>query len=145
MRLEDIFLAKFAEITPDGLFTVVGGGLDRINAGGFPWSWGVLFLLARVRLTMAEAREQHRTVIERETPDGGIERLGPESPLTPLSSPAEAETGPDGGIGLSFSICLMNLLFPEPGVYKYRFKIDGQELGVANLLVTGPAHGEQAR
>jgi hypothetical protein len=28
----------------------------------------------------------------------------------------------------------------EPGVYKYRLKMDGQEVGVAKLLVAGPSH-----
>jgi len=35
MELEDIFLAKFADITPHGLFTVVGG-VNRLNTEGFP-------------------------------------------------------------------------------------------------------------
>jgi hypothetical protein len=143
MQLEDIFLAKFAEITPDGLFTVVGGGLNKIHAGGFPWAWGLLFLVARVRLTLAEGYAQHRTAIERETPNGQIESIGPESPMMPL--PSLAETGPDNKYGLSFSFCLVNLVFPEAGVYKYRFKIDGEEIGVAELLVTRQAQGEQGQ
>jgi hypothetical protein len=143
MQLDDIFLAKFADITPDGLFTVVGGGLNKIDAGGFPWSWGFLFLVARVRLTLADAYGHRMTAIERVTPNGQIEPIGPESPMMEL--PSTAEIGPDNKYGLSFSFCLVNLFFPEAGVYKYRFKIDGQEIGVTELLVTGPAQGEQRR
>jgi hypothetical protein len=141
MQLEDIFLAKFAELTPDGLFTVVGGGVNRINAGGFPWAWGFLFLLVRIRLTTEEAQAQHVTAVERETPDGQIEPIGPESPMMPL--PPTADIGPDGRVGLTFTLCLVNLVFPEAGVYKYHFKIDGQEVGVAELLVVGPTQGYQ--
>ncbi len=143
MKLDDIFLAKFAEITPDGLFTVVGGGLNKICAARFPWSWGLLFLLARVRLTPGEAYEHHMTAIERQTPSGQLELLGPESPMTEL--PSTAETGPDNKYGLSLNFCLVNLVFPESGLYKYRLKIDGQEIGVTELLVTGPAQGEPQR
>jgi hypothetical protein len=142
MRLEDIFLARFAEIGPDGLFTVVGGGVNRINTNGFPWAWGMLYLLARVRLTTEEALAQHAQIVERETPDGQIQRIA-ESPM--LRIPPTADIGPDGGVGLTITVCLLNLVFPEAGVYRYRLKIDGQELGVAEPLLAGPAQGEQAR
>jgi hypothetical protein len=124
-----------------GAFTVVGGGLNRINAGGFPWAWGLLFLLVRIQLTTEEARAQHLTAIERENPDGQIEPIGPESPMPPLLP--TAELGPDGRVGLAFTFCLVNLVFPEAGVYKYRFKIDGQEVGFAELLVAEPTQGER--
>jgi hypothetical protein len=62
-----------------------------------------------------------------------------------LAMPPGADLGPDGRLGLTFIVCLVNLAFPEAGVYKYRFKIDGHELGVAELLVAGPALGEQGR
>ena len=140
MELDDIFLAKFAEFSSDGLFTVVGGGVDRINVGGFPWSWGFLYLLARVRITREEATTPHVTCVDRETPSGRIEPVTEESPMEPLSS--TAEIGPDGRLGLSFNIFMVNLEFQEPGVYKYRFKIDGQAFGVAELLVAGPTQGD---
>ncbi len=143
MQLDDVFLAKFAELGPDGLFTVVGGGVDRINVGALPWSWGFLYLLARVRLTTEEAQARHVWSVERETPYGRIEPVTEESPMEPLSP--TAEIGPDGRVGLSFIIYLVNLIFTEPGVYKYRFKIDGREFGVAELLVAGPAQGELIR
>jgi hypothetical protein len=81
--------------------------------------------------------------VERQTPDGQIEPLGDESPLPPLSP--ETEIGPDGRVGLNFSFCLVSLHFPRAGVYKYRLKIDGREVGAAELLVAGPAQGEQGR
>ncbi|HEV3255435.1 MAG TPA: hypothetical protein VG013_01020 [Gemmataceae bacterium] len=143
MQLVDIFLARFAELGADGLFTVVGGGLDRIEAQGFPSSWGFLFLLARIRLTTEEGLAHHTTAVERETPNGQIEPIGADSPMMRL--PPAPEIGPDGRVGLSFNVCLVNLFFPEAGVYKYRFKIDGQAIGVAELLVTGPAQGELSR
>src|SRR5262245_12456575 len=120
MKLEDIFFARFAELGPDGLFTAIGGGLNRINAGGFPWTWGLLFLVVRIRLTTEEAQGQHTTAVERETPNGQIEPIEPESPM--MTMPATADVGPDGRVGLTFIVCLVNLAFPESGVYKYRFK-----------------------
>jgi len=143
MRLEDIFLARFADLTPDGLFTVVGGGVNRINAGGFPWSWGILFMLARLRLSPEEAMVAHTAAVERQTPDGQIEPIGGESSLPPLAP--EVETGPDGMVGLNFSYCLVSLLFPQAGVYKYRLKIDGRDVGAGDLLVAGPGQGGQGR
>jgi hypothetical protein len=143
MQLEDIFFAKFAELTPDGLFTAVGGGLNRINTAGFPWAWGFLFLVVRIRLTTEEAKAPHATSIERETPDGQTELITPESPM--LTMPPTADLGPDGRVGLTFILCLANLVFREAGVYKYRFKIDGQEVGVAKLFLVGPTQGDQGR
>ena len=143
MQLEAIFFAKFADLTPDGLFTVVGGGLNRINTDGFPSSWDMLFLVSRLRLTTEEARGQHTVAVEREIPGGQIEPIGTENSMEPI--PPTADIGPDGRLGLSFAFCLVNLNFPEAGVYKYRFKIDGREFGAAELLVAGPAQGEQVR
>jgi hypothetical protein len=127
MQLEDIFLAKYAEVTPDGLFTVVGGGLNRINASRFPWSWGFLFLLARIRLTLEETRKQHWTAVERLMPSGQVEAIGAEAPMLAVSP--TADVGPDGKVRLTFNFCLVNVLLSEPGVYRYRLKIDGHELG----------------
>jgi hypothetical protein len=140
MELEDIFLARFAELGPDGLFTAVGGGLNRINAGRFPWSWGFLFLLARYRLSLEEAQRRHTLAIEREFPGGQVESISPEFPMVQLATPAE--TGPDGRVGFGLSYCLVNLIFPQAGVYKYRLKIDGQRIGEAKLLVAGPPQQE---
>jgi hypothetical protein len=138
-----MFLARFTDLTADGLFTVVGGGVNRINAGEFPWSWGLLFLLARIRLSTEEAQAVHRYAIERETPDGFLESIASETPLERM--PPTAEIGPDGNVGLNLSLCLVNLVFPKAGVYKYRLRIDGEELGVAELLVAGLTQGEQGR
>ena len=45
------------------------------------------------------------------------------------------ETGPDEKVGLSFCYGWSNVIFPEAGVYTYRLKIDGRELGTAKLLL----------
>src|SRR5262249_53784969 len=142
MNLEHIFFARYVELGPDGLFTVVGGGLNRINAGELPWSWGILFLLTGLRLTTEEAQGEHTVAIYRETPGGQLDRLteGPLAPLTP-----NADVGPDGRVGLIYALCLVSQHFAEAGVYKYQVKIDGQVLGVAELLLAGPAQGEQDR
>jgi hypothetical protein len=137
MELEGIFLARFAELTPDGLFTVVGGGVNRINAGSFPWSWGLMFLLVRYRLTPEEAHRQHLLSIERETPNGQLEPIGPAFPM--MNLPTAPEVGPDGKFAFSLNYCMTNLIFSEPGVYKYRLKMDGKEAGEVKLLVAKPS------
>jgi hypothetical protein len=75
MELERIFLARFAEITPDGHFTAVGGGLNRISVSRFPWSLGFLFLLIQYRLSAEEAGRPHVMAVERETPSGRTEPI----------------------------------------------------------------------
>jgi hypothetical protein len=143
MLVRDIFLARYAEPGPDGLFTVVGGGIDRINTGGFPWSWGLLFLIARVRLTREEALGEHVFAVEREAPDGRIEPIVTEVPLLRMRPPAEV--GPDGNVGLTMSLPMVNSLFSQAGVYRYRYKIDGQEVGVAELLLAESTQDEQSQ
>jgi hypothetical protein len=135
MELEYIFLAKFAELGAEGLFTVVGGGLNRINAQSLPWSWGVLFLLAQIRITPDEAKKGHVIAIERESPSGQIEAV---CAVPMVQFPSNMLTGPDGKLGLNFNQCIVGSIFYEAGVYKYRLKIDGQEMGAAQLLVAGP-------
>jgi hypothetical protein len=140
MNLRFIFLARLAEIGPDGLVTAVGAGIDRIDTGGFPWAWGLMSFIAQLRLTKEEASGEHVQSVERETPDGQIEPLLTGAPMMRVT-PA-AYTGPDGNVGLTVCLPLMNSIFPRAGVYKYRFKIDGQTLGETELLVAGPVQEE---
>lgn len=141
MELQDIFLARFAEIAPDGLFTAVGAGINRINVNGFPWTLGFLFMLTRYRLSPEEAGRQHVMAVERETPSGQTEPIGTEFPMIHL--PPSTEPGPDGDFVYSLSYLLGNLVFLEAGVYKYRLKIDGHKIGEAHLLVAGPTQRGQ--
>jgi hypothetical protein len=133
MELARIFLARYAEITPDGLFTAVGGGMNRISVIRFPWTMGFLFLLTQYRLSAEEVGHQHRMAVERETPNGQTEPIGAEFPMIPL--PRNTPAGPDGKVDFSLSYLLANPAFPEPGVYKYRLKIDGDRIGEVQLLV----------
>jgi hypothetical protein len=139
MELERIFLARFAEITPDGLFTAVGGGMNRISVSGFPWSLGFLFLLVQYHLSAEEAGRQHVMAVERETTHCRTEPIGAEFPMIPLMP--NTPTGPDGRFVFSLSYLLGNPTFPEAGVYKYRLKIDGHAIGEVQLLVVGPIQG----
>jgi hypothetical protein len=142
MELERIFLARFAEIAPDGLFTAVGGGLNRISVGGFPWSLGFLFLLTQYRISAEEAGRHHVMAVERETPNGRTEPIGAEFPMIGL--PPNTPAGPDGKFVFGLSYLLANPTFLEPGVYKYRLKIDGVRIGEVRLLVTGPTQPGQS-
>jgi hypothetical protein len=142
MELQDIFLARYADVAPDGLFTAVGGGINRINVSGFPWSLGFLFMLARYRLSSEEVARQHVMAVDRVTPNGQTEPLGAEFPMIQLAP--HTQPGPDGKFVFSLSYLLANLVFPEDGVYKYRLKIDGQKIGEAHLLVAGPTQGGQS-
>jgi hypothetical protein len=139
MELEDIFLARYAEITPDGLFTAVGGGINRINAPGFPWSVGFLFMIVRHRLSSEEAGRQHVMAVERQTPSGQAEAIGSEFPMIHLLP--NTQPGPDGKFVFGLSYLLENPVFSEPGVYTYRLKIDGLTTGEVQLLVAGPTQG----
>src|SRR5260221_399518 len=91
------------------------------------------------RRTSGAPPRQHVLAVERETPKGQIEPIGVESPMARLS-PTLA-IGPDGRIGFSFCYCLLNVIFPEAGVYQYRIKIDSEELGAAKILVAAPERG----
>jgi hypothetical protein len=142
MELERIFLARFAEITPDGLFTAVGGGMNRISVSRFPWSLGFLFVLAQYRVSTEEAGRPHVMAFERETPYGTTEPIGTEFPMIPLFP--NTPVGPDGKFVFSLSYLLANPTFPEAGVYNYRLKIDGGRIGEVDLLVVGPTQGGES-
>src|SRR6516162_4998088 len=104
MELEDIFLARYAEIAPDGLFTAVGGGMNRISVHRFPWTLGFLFLVARYRLSSAETKCQHVMAVDREIPNGQTEPVGAEFPMIPLIP--NTPPGPDGNFVFSLSYLL---------------------------------------
>jgi hypothetical protein len=144
MELERIFFARYAEIAPDGLFTAVGGGMNRIDLGGFPWTIGFFFLLIEYRVSAEEAGRQHVMAIEREAPNARTEPVGAEFPMIPLSP--NTAPGPDGKFVFALSYLMTNSTFPEPGVYTYRLKIDGARIGEIQLLVAGPTQpGEQPK
>jgi hypothetical protein len=141
MELQHIFLARFAEATPDGLLTVVGGPLSRLEADRFPTSIAFLYLPVHMRLTVSEAKGPHSCAVARELPNGQREQIG--SPFDMIKMPAEArpEYGPDGKVGVSVNTWLVNLYFPEPGIYTYHFEVDGKSLGAAKLLVEAKLAG----
>jgi len=141
MELERIFLARYAEVTPDGLFTAIGGGMNRISVSGFPWSMGFLFLITQYRVSAEEGGRPHVVAVERQTPAGRIEPIGTEFPMIGL--PPDTPAGPDGMFVFGLSYLLANPTFPEAGVYRYRLKIDGQGIGEARLLVAGPAQQDE--
>jgi hypothetical protein len=136
LDLENIFLARYAEITPDGLFTAIGGGMNRISAAGFPWSLGFLFLVIQYRASAEEAGRQHMMAVEGEAPGGRAEAVGAEFPMIPL--PPNTPAGPGGTFVFGLSYLMTNLFFAGAGVYKYRVKIDGRSIGEVQLLVEGP-------
>jgi hypothetical protein len=142
LELQIIFLARYAEISPDGLFTAVGAGINRINVNEFPWSLRMLFMLTCYRLSPEEAAGQHVMSVERETPNGQTEPIGNEFPMIPLAP--YTQPGPDGNYVFSLSYLLANLVFSEPGVYKYRLKIDGNMIGETHLLLARPIQAERA-
>jgi hypothetical protein len=137
MDLEYIFLARFADLSDDGLFTVHGGGMKTIVGEQFPVTWPLLCLVARVRATPSEFAAPRRMAIERVAPTGDVVVVGEEA-ASPSSASARpgVTRDPDGRICLNICAGMLGQVFPVPGVYQFRVKMDGKEIGATNIKVS---------
>jgi hypothetical protein len=124
MRLKFAFFARAADISQDGTFAVLGAGLDKLRAPGFPCS-AAITLVANVGLSPDDRQRRNAIILEAFDPAG--ERMaGPiESGIQP--PPPQPGQAIEDELGVT---CIFGLFltFPVAGAYRFRLTSDlGEE------------------
>jgi hypothetical protein len=130
--------ADAAQASPNGKFSLLGGGIDNIHALTFPALQTGLALVVRLRVLASEAEQNHTF---------GVAVIGPKDFCVTSGDIAEfTPTSPRGASDHPFTVNLILnmqfLVFPEPGTYHFHLSVDSQEVGTFSLDVQKIDSGE---
>jgi hypothetical protein len=131
MELIYVILADAAQAHPDGKFSLLGGGIENINASTFPVFHPGLALVVKLGARAAEAEEPH---------DFRVDIAGPNDfyvtaiALTGFRSTVSQDE-PDHLVTFNLIINIPILVFPEPGPYFFHLYVGTQEVGNVPLNV----------
>ena len=131
MELEYAFVAKFADVHPDGYFSVIGGGVRAIAVAQLPASHAALAVMVSVGLLPDECQSERRMQLELFDPNGVRQPLEIDFPLPTPRRPEDQHQ-----VGICAAINLAGVLFGTCGRHEFRISVDGRQLGVVGLLVT---------
>lgn len=131
MELIYVIPADAAQASPDGKFSLLGGGIENINAPAFPAVQSGLALVVRLRALPSEAEQVHKF---------GIEIIGPKDFHLTSGDIAEFRPTPlhevsDRPLTINLVLNIPLLVFPEPGTYLFHLYVDSQEVGTFPLDV----------
>src|SRR5438132_4339228 len=125
MELIYVILADAAQTHPDGKFSLLGGGIENINALAFPAIHPGLALVVRLRARAAEAKESH---------DFRVDLAGPNDSYVTSQAiigfrSTASQDEPDHPVIFNLIINIPILVFPEPGTYLFHLYVGTQEVG----------------
>ena len=136
MKIDFAFLADAAQASPDGKFSVIGGGLTAIYAQKFPTLLQALALVVKLIATKDEVGLEHNLRIELINPL----QVTAMPPLGGKFTIAPNLEHPDWPITAQFVITIAPIVFEIPGSYTLRFSVDSILLKTLTLYaVTQPA------
>jgi len=121
--------ADAAQTSPDGKFSLLGGGIENIYAPAFPAVHPGLALVVRLRVLASEANQKHKFSIEITGPKDFHVSSGDVAEF----KPAPFHSASDGSFTVNLAITMALLVFPEPGTYDFHLSVDSQEVGVLPL------------
>jgi|SRR6266481_5453527 hypothetical protein len=128
MRLEFAFFADAADVRPDGIMYVLGGGIEHVKGKSYPAAIAGIVFIVRLRAEPSECGDHHLSArVFR--PSG--EPWTPEIALNFNVPPNKIH--PDRGNVSTICLRYLNFLFPEPGEYTFRLYVDGNEVGYVNF------------
>jgi hypothetical protein len=131
MKLDFAFLADAATISENGLFAVVGGGVDVLTPQGFP---AIKYAMALVGRIVFEAQECGKTyLLHGEIVGPGETILPPDMwlSLEPFSHPRD----PQGENWITICLNYQGVTFPAPGSYFIRLSVGSEVLGRVKIEV----------
>jgi hypothetical protein len=125
MKLEYAFLADAATVLDNGLFDVVRGGFDVVQASSFPATKYVMLAIGRIWFEPAECGKKHILCGQI------IDRNG-----TPVFTTAEAEfmpaphpRHPERGKWMTVCLNCQGVVLPEEGDYSFCLLVGNQKIG----------------
>ncbi len=123
-----IFLADFAQATPDGKMTAVGMGWSVTGPNPVPHAVGVF-----IQVPWDQTNQKHRILLELldadgepvlvETPEGGETPIRAEGELIAGRSP---EMRPGSSVDVPFAIFQSGLPVEPGGLYVWRLSVNGE-------------------
>jgi hypothetical protein len=122
------FVARAADVMPDGSFAVLGGGYNYVVFRQMPGTLN-LAIIASFTVDSADYSREHRFALEVRDPDGK-----PVFALDGAGCPEKNEDFPSAQLEFGFVFNITNLLFIEPGAYQFRISVDGSEVGIISFL-----------
>jgi len=123
------FLADAAQTIPGQKFNVLGGGISRIGARGFPFRHPHLTLVVGLRVTATETDRSHEVRLLVLDPDG--------AEIASATATIAMQKRPDvRDEVLTFAVDLWNLTFPTGGDHSVRIMVNGSERERLPLLLT---------
>ena len=123
------FLADAAQTIPGQKFNVLGGGISRIGARGFPLRHPHLALVVGLRVTATETDRSHEVRLLVLDPDG--------AEIASATATIAMQKRPDvRDEVLTFAVDLWNLTFPTGGDHSVRIMVNGSERERLPLLLT---------
>jgi hypothetical protein len=131
MELIYVIPADAAQAVPNGKFSLLGGGIENINALAFPAVHSGLALVVRLRVLASEAEQDHKFSIDITGPKDFRVRSGDIAQFRPISS----RSVPDRPFAVNLILNMPLLVFPEPGTYHFCLFVDGQQVGTFPLDV----------
>jgi hypothetical protein len=127
MELNYAFLANSAEVTSDGRFFVLGGGIDGFATNGLPTILPAMSIIVSIRFYAEECDKNYEFSSKIIAPSGT--ELGGKA-ATVLSPKIPVET-PGIGPNMKVAFAFLGLLLPEMGRYTCLFAVDDRQIGEA--------------
>src|SRR5207249_4885506 len=131
MQLVFAQCCKYCEVSADGSFTVVGGGLSAVGSATFPAALAGLGIIAQVRFEQEELGQTFAIGVELFDQQG--QRMPDFNALVSLR-PERNDRVPDLN-RTTFAIYAAGLAFPAPARYEFRMHCGEQELGSVPLYL----------
>jgi hypothetical protein len=135
MELNFAFIANSAEVTPDGRFFVMGGGIDGFASHEVPGILPALSVLASIRFSAEECDRDYYFWAKLVLPDGSLSETFSEKETISVLSPRIPVQTPGIGPNLKVSMSLFGLLLPQFGRYRFDFFVHSRVIGHAYFHV----------
>jgi hypothetical protein len=129
MELIYVIPADAAQVSPNGKFSLLGGGIENINAHSFPAVQPGFALVVRLRVLASEAEQDHKFSIDIIGPKDFRVTSGNITEFKPTSLYGAS----DRPFAVNLVLNMPLLVFPEPGTYHFHLYVDSQEVGMFPL------------
>jgi hypothetical protein len=138
MEVSYAFLARGGEFAPDGSLSVFGGDISTIHANVFPAQIPTITLLAKLVFAKEEWGRRYQFKIEVVGPDNV--NLAPE---IKQDFEVAVPQDPEKKFAMNLAVMINGIQFPQPGNYRVRMLLDGQEIRSLGLELICLTNQEQ--
>lgn len=130
MQVEFALFCDAAGVSPDGLIDILRGGFDVVNAAGFPAKLGRMLLVVRLLCEPTECGQDHLFQSQMLDPRGNPV---PTTEMEIRFCPPHYPGNPARRNRMTLRLDHWGLEFSEAGDYRFRFLVDGEQVGEAGI------------